>query len=101
MAYCGPKGIPLEEFLAWGEASQDAALAWQAYEARRCPGCGAHPEEGPRHAHIDVCAGCVARGHAEESEDLKARGAHIRMAAGTPGQCRRCLSELEANRPRG
>ncbi len=36
MAYCGPRGIPLTEFLAWDETDQDAALAWQSYESRRC-----------------------------------------------------------------
>ncbi len=99
MAYCGPRGIPLEEFLQWGELSQDAALQWQAYEARRCSSCGSHPDEGPRHAHVDVCAGCVARAHADESEDAKARGAHVRMAAGTAGTCERCLKEIRLNRP--
>lgn len=101
MAYCGPRGIPLEEFLEWGDLSQDAALAWQSYENRRCQSCGHHPEEGPRHAHVDVCPGCVARSHIDESEDAKVRGAHVRMAAGTPGTCQRCISEIAANQPRG
>src|SRR3546814_15450534 len=57
MRYCGPKGIPLEEFLKWSQSSQDAALEWQAHEDRRCRQCGYHPDEHPSgvHAHVEVC----------------------------------------------
>jgi len=101
MAYCGPRGIPLSAFLGWDPADQAAALQWQAYENRRCQSCGYHPEEGDRHAHVDVCPGCVARAHVDESDDAKVRGAHVRMAAGTPGTCPRCVSEIAANRTGG
>ena len=101
MAYCGPRGIALDDFLEWSQASQDAALQWQAYENRRCSSCGYHPDEGDRHAHVDVCPGCVARSHVDESEDAKVRGAHVRMASGTSGTCQRCISEIEANKRRG
>lgn len=44
MAYCGPRGIPYEEWLGivdgWSEFSRGCALAWQDREARRCPQCG-------------------------------------------------------------
>jgi len=67
MAYCGPRGIPLSKFLAWADHDQDAALAWQAHEARRCPHCGTHPDDwnpdkgGRRdafHGQVVICPGC-------------------------------------------
>jgi hypothetical protein len=66
MDYCGPRGIALTEFLRWSQRDQDAALAWTSYEARRCRGCGTHPDEwadDPRayHAHLsEQCPGCLA-----------------------------------------
>lgn len=45
MAYCGPRSIPYLEFLEWDDLSRDAALAWQAREASRCPDCGQLPGE--------------------------------------------------------
>lgn len=39
MAYCGPRGIPLHEFLDWPALSRDAALAWQERENAKCR-CG-------------------------------------------------------------
>lgn len=101
MAYCGPRGIPLTEFLAWDETDQDAALAWQSYESRRCRACGHHPDEPARHPHIDVCPDCVQLERARALEDAKVPGAHVHLAAGTAGTCSRCLAENEANRPRG
>ncbi|NCT90256.1 hypothetical protein GXB85_04715 [Cellulomonas sp. APG4] len=97
MAYCGPRGIPLSVFLGWAQADQDAALAWVGYEARRCSSCGYHPDEGPRHAHIDVCPGCVSREAAAQDEDAKVRGAHVHMASGTTGECDRCVTTAAAN----
>lgn len=44
MAYCGPRGIPYEQWMGitdgWTPFSRGAALAWQAREAQRCPQCG-------------------------------------------------------------
>lgn len=44
MAYCGPRGIPYEQWMGiaegWTPFSRGAALAWQAREAQRCPSCG-------------------------------------------------------------
>lgn len=101
MAYCGPRGIPLTEFLAWDDVDQDAALAWQSYEARRCRSCGHHPDEPPRHPHIDVCPDCVQLERTRNTDDAKVPGAHVHLAAGTAKSCPRCQAEIEANRPRG
>jgi hypothetical protein len=97
MAYCGPRGIPLSTFLGWDQADQDAALAWQQYEASRCPKCGTHPEEGRRHFHVDVCPTCVDLEKVSASEDAKVRGAHVSPAHGSRGECPRCLAEVQAN----
>ena len=89
MAYCGPRGIPLSEFLSWDEADQDAALAWQAYEARRCRSCGTHPDEwdptkgGRRDAYtaeVVICPGCRELDLARERQsDTKIHGAHLML----------------------
>ncbi|WP_182112886.1 hypothetical protein [Actinotalea sp. JY-7876] len=97
MAYCGPRGIPLSAFLRWEQDDQDAALAWSGYEARRCSSCGTHPDEGPRHVHINVCSGCVERDRAAGDEAAKVRGAHIHLAGGTSASCPRCTAERKAN----
>jgi hypothetical protein len=93
MAYCGPRGIPRSTFLSWPTEDQDAALGWQAYEARRCSSCGYHPAEGSRHTHIDICPGCVVLQRTQKSEQVRERGAVIRMAGGDPGGCDRCRRE--------
>lgn len=89
MAYCGPHGIPLSEFLRWPAADQQAALAWQAHESRRCHGCGSHPDDwdpelgGDLHAYravTRICQGCVElqRRHTEpDNQDV--RGLHINL----------------------
>ncbi len=97
MAYCGPRGIPLETFLDWPQLSQDAALVWAGHESRRCPECGTHPDEGPHHAHVNVCAGCAAREAKAGTEEAKLPGAHVNMAPGTTLECERCQIEREAN----
>lgn len=98
MAYCGPHGIPLSVFLSWSDADQDAALAWQAHESRRCRGCGRHPDEGDFHAHVNVCPGCVALESLSSQDDVrKMRGAHVRLAAGSAQECKRCASERAMN----
>lgn len=69
MAYVGPKGIPLSEFLTWDTHDQEAALLWQAHEARRCGQCRTHPwdwnpDKGGRRqaytAEVVQCPGCAA-----------------------------------------
>lgn len=98
MAYCGPHGIPLHAFLAWPQMSQDAALEWAAYESRRCKSCGTHPDEGPRHAHTDICAGCVKQETATRAAKDES-GAHVHLVPGHVASCDRCKAELAANRP--
>ena len=89
MAYCGPRGIPLSRFLDWDDGDQDAALVWQAHEARRCPSCGTHPDDwdptkgGDRSAYaaeVVICPGCRtlddARAHGPERPPY---GAHLML----------------------
>lgn len=101
MTYCAPKGIPLSTFLSWSDVDQDEALAWQAWESRRCQDCGTHREDwdplvgGSRYAHhaeISTCQGCVERQRAEDSQEVKGggRGIHVRLAPGAYGECVRC-----------
>jgi hypothetical protein len=102
MAYCGPKGIPLSQFLAWDKTDQDAALAWQQHENRRCSGCGTHPDDwnekagGDRHAwHAEhaACPGCAALEHHRElpeMQDNRIKGLQLRLAPGPNGTCPRC-----------
>lgn len=75
MAYCGPRGIALHEFLTWPEESQEAALAWQAHEAKRCRNCGTHKADwiGPNgrpniaaHWTEEVCPGCQYLGSEQD-----------------------------------
>jgi hypothetical protein len=109
MAYCGPKGIPLSQFLQWSETDQDEALAWQAWEHRRCPECGTHPEDwdervgGSRyayHAEVATCQGCVEKQRTEDGPQVKdhaghpKRGVHIRLAYGAHGDCPRCRPQV-------
>ena len=96
MAYCGPKGIPLHEFVSWPEGSQQAALAWQSREAERCPSCGTHPDDWADgsegiHWHPMVCRGCQVRQSAEaEIEGEKTRGIKIEAARGPASRCPVC-----------
>lgn len=91
MAYCGPRGIPLSEFLSWREDDQQAALAWQARESRRCGDCGTHPDDwnpaegGSRDAYkaqIHICEGCVELQRLRESPELQGsiRGVHLQLS---------------------
>lgn len=95
MAYCGPKGIALSAFLAWPQADQDAALAWQSHEALRCPSCGTHPSDydpdagGRRHAwhpDVEVCDGCATRDRGQEmlADRLEAHGARLVLTREPP-----------------
>lgn len=109
MAYCGPKGIPLSTFLRWPVYDQQAALAWSAYESRRCHECGTHPDDwdestgGNRyayHAENYTCPGCVHTQRHAESPDVThgGRGVHIRLMSGTHADCPRCNREAVRNR---
>jgi hypothetical protein len=94
MAYCGPKGIPLSQFLGWSNEDQDAALVWAAHESRRCAGCGTHPDDwdeaagGSRHAYKGEpyqCEGCVVAERTAESPDMQqpqVRGMRVRLVRG-------------------
>lgn len=89
MAYCGPKGIPLSTFLSWRDDDRHAALAWQAYESRRCRDCGSHPEDwdperdGSRtafKAEATECQGCVDLQRLRDDPDLRdRRGIHLHL----------------------
>lgn len=96
MAYCGPKGIALDEFLRWSKASQEAALAWQAHENRRCKSCGTHPEEWVEdktayHAHLTECRGCKQIQRLSHTDKAKeGDGRFAVMAGGGAADCRQC-----------
>jgi hypothetical protein len=98
MAYCAPKGIPLSVFLTWSDTDQEAALAWQAHESRRCGSCGTHPDDWSRdrhafHAEMYVCPGCVEVQRRQDDPAVKGstqRGLHVRLAHGHPRTCTRC-----------
>ena len=96
MAYCGPRGIPLSQFLSWDRADQDAALGWSGYEARRCQRCGWHPDERREHVHIDVCPGCARLAAAEKANQDEPHG-RAHLAAGTVDACERCVREQQAD----
>jgi hypothetical protein len=101
MAYCGPKGIPLHEFLTWPAESQQAALAWQAHEGRRHAACGTHPEDFPDggrgpaqvHWHERVCIGCqrleASRAQMRSDADGTA-GVRLIAASGPASTCPSC-----------
>jgi hypothetical protein len=101
MAYCGPRGIELDTFLRWSRRSQHYALEWQAYESRRCRGCGTHPDDWAEdgtahHAHLsDQCPGCLARHRVEAhlTENGKKPmepGRHVALPHGPAKDCPRC-----------
>lgn len=90
MSYCGPRGIPLSVFLSWREDDQQAALAWQSWNASRCPDCGTHSEEwdpdqhGSRDAYTaeaHICQGCVELQRLQDSPQVQGgmRGVHLRL----------------------
>lgn len=96
MAYCGPRGIALSEFLRWSKPDQDAALEWMSYEGRRCKNCGTHPEEWADdqfayHAHLSQCKGCQRQqGLSEVSKSLSERGVFAVLAGGSAATCPQC-----------
>lgn len=88
MAYCGPRGIPLSEFLSWDPFDQQAALDWQAHENSKCPDCrvsrdvvdparGGHP-----HALVPVedrCPTCAALERFAKRPDRGGHGVKTRL----------------------
>jgi hypothetical protein len=96
MAYCGPRGIPLSEFLRWSRADQDAALAWTAHENRRCGNCGTHPDEWSEdnlayHAHLTECVGCRQLQRLANTDDAKTgEGRFAVMMGGPATACQNC-----------
>lgn len=98
MAYCGPRGIALSEFLRWPKADQDAALEWSSYEARRCKKCSTHPAEWEEagdfsfHAHLAQCQGCKHQQRLSESADAQkaGRGIYAVLAHGPAPACPQC-----------
>lgn len=79
MGYIGPRGISLDEWTAWSDYAQSAALAWQARESDACPQ-GHHrdvwdPEAGGRllaevRLKARVCPACeYAERHAPDPEE--------------------------------
>lgn len=97
MAYCGPRGIPLSHFLAWPAPDQEAALAWQAQEARRCSGCGTDPDDWAGDAaawHVEtvLCPGCAKRAGAQADLEHKPKGTTVRLARGAEQECESCAT---------
>lgn len=109
MAYCGPRGIAHSVFLGrvvrpgvdpeWLPADRDDALAWQAYENRRCRSCGTHPDEWAEdktayHAHLTECRGCRQVQRLAASDQAKeGQGRSVVMAGGSAAQCAQCHPE--------
>lgn len=99
MAYCGPRGIPLSVFLSWPQDDQQAALAWQLHENRRCRDCGTHPEDWPRdpkkhrhHVEIHRCEGCARLQQVADTDRYRkgGRGLHLVNARGPAKACPTC-----------
>lgn len=104
MGYCGPRGIPLHEFLAWPQESQDAALAWMSPASRPCPGCGTFAEQWVSssgrpveagHWHEKVCPGCQRKQAALEAMQAGAdgtRGVFLEYSPASPSACSCCTT---------
>lgn len=96
MDYCAPHGIALSEFLRWEQRDQDAALEWSAYEARRCRGCGSHPDDWAEdrfayHAHLsEQCPGCLAVHRLGERHKQLDPGVRIVLPRQPARECRQC-----------
>lgn len=105
MAYCGPRGIPYSVFMGrvvgvdgqqWLPSDREAALAWEAFESRRCKSCGTHPEEWSAdklayHAHLMECRGCKQLHRLAGTDDAKAgEGRYAVMSGGSAEHCARC-----------
>lgn len=90
MAYCGPRGLALSEFLSWSLTDQDAALAWQEREKLKCPGCGVYRDEwdadlggsGEPHPYavdFDLCRPCAAVERGRQSPEMRSGIHGLRM----------------------
>jgi hypothetical protein len=107
MAYCGPRGVPSSVFLGrvvrpgvdpeWLPSDREDALAWTAYEGRRCRGCGTHPDEWSEdksayHAHLTECRGCRQQQRLTSTDEAKRRGEGVAavMAHGSAADCPQC-----------
>lgn len=112
MAYCGPRGIALSDFLRWNQRDQEAALAWSAHEAKRCKGCGTHPDDWAEdkhtayHAHLTECRGCKQLQRLANTDKAKqGDGRFAVMAGGSAADCPRCkpisLPEIRERKARG
>jgi len=98
MAYCGPRGIPLSEFLRWSPTDQDAALDWMVYENQRCPNCGTHPadwaeDEFAFHSHAKECKGCKAKQQYSASIGSDERGVFAALSPGSAKTCPQCTAD--------
>jgi hypothetical protein len=99
MAYCGPRGIPLTEFLRWESRDQEAALAWSAFEGHRCKSCGTHPDEWAAdklayHAHLTECRGCKQLQRLRNTKEAKeGDGRFAVMAGGGAAHCPQCMPD--------
>lgn len=105
MDYCGPRGIPLEEFLTWSQDSQQAALMWQAHEASRHGDCGTFRTDwvtgqpDPQHWHEEICPGCARLEQAQAAlaaNETPTGGLRLVAVSGPADECRLC----KANAPR-
>lgn len=74
LALCHERGVPHSKFLSWPELDQDKAIAYAAYKASVCQGCGTREDEwddtrgGDKHAYEateTTCPGCQVRGDLE------------------------------------
>lgn len=71
MTYCAPNAVPYSAWLDWSDLDRAAAIAWQARDADRCPGCGLHHSDlddiggDRRRLPVDgewrYCVGCEAK----------------------------------------
>lgn len=101
MAYCGPRGLRLGEFLSWPQSDQDAALEWQSHENARDRDCGTHPEDwvGNPHAHhahtTTQCPGCLRKHRLTEAltkggKEPLPPGVHVVLSPGPAKDCPVC-----------
>ena len=73
MAVCRAYRLPLSEFLSWSQADQDAALAYEAWQGKRCQSCGLHPDDDSGDLVVlnVFCRGCeVTAAHSKVNPHL-------------------------------